>query len=260
MKLGPWLLLIILLVQACGPKKDLPEGAPSYLKDKELWETIQENRLTFNNLEVKGSGRYTEKDGASLSFRFTLRMAKDSLIWIDIADPILGLKIIRAQIDADQVSYFNRLERSYFEGSSAQLAAQEGFRFDFEPLMAILSANVLDWDQLWRQNYVEQYYELNNFPREGDTMPVGELSLIKQAIGPQDFRPRGLELKRPTQGELLQVRYEDYKDFDQLLFPESIRLRLVNKTDNQIELDIKSVEKNQVLSYPFRIPSNYEAL
>lgn len=260
MKLRFGSLFILLLVAACGPKVKLPAGAPALLSDNALWESIDKQALSYKQLELKGSGRYSDNEGSSLSFRFTLRVQKDSIIWVDLADPILGLKLVRAKLTSQKVSYYNRLDRTYFEGSSEELAQQAGLNFEFEPLMAILSANVLKWQQKWQQNYLPEYYELNNFPRDSLNPPSGEIQLIRQLIRPQNFRPQYLELKRPSQGEIVQVNYHDYKEFGDIIYPSFVKLRLLQQSDQNLELDIRSVERNQNLSFPYRIPNNYDAL
>lgn len=247
------------LLTACKPKKDLPEGAPNYLKDKELWSAIKDKALDFEALEISGSGNYSGAD-TKLSFRFKLRVLKDSLIWVDLADPILGLKIVRGQLSREQVAYYNRLDRSYFKGNSAQLAQDAGFSFDFEPLMAILSANVLEWNMAWQQEYIPAFYALNNYPSDSTAPPVGDLSLVRQEVLNEQFRPHYLEVKRPTRGQILQVNYQNYQDFDGILYPGNISIRLVQSSENQISLDIKSVEKMTEPRFPFRIPDSYEQL
>lgn len=252
-------LLLIFLVASCGPKKKLPEGAPAYLKEKALWKAIDENAFTFKALEIKGNGSFNDNKGTKLSFRYTLRVLKDSLIWVDLADPILGLKLVRAQITRDEVAYYNRLDRSYFKGKSSELAANAGFRFDFEPLMAALGANVLRWDQKWSQELIPNYYRLHNYPSDS-MIPMGEVNLIKQDIGSTNFRPQFLELRRPSSGELMQIEFGEYQNFEGSFYPSQIKMRVLSGTDNNIELNVRSMRINQNFKFPFRIPNDYDAL
>ena len=113
---------LLLLLAGCGPKRNLPKGSPSFLKDADLWEQIDGSELQFNSLEIKGSGSYTEVGSPKLSFKFTIKVAKDSLIWIDLADPILGLKLVRGILSKEKLAYYNRLERNYFEKWPLSLA------------------------------------------------------------------------------------------------------------------------------------------
>lgn len=250
---------LLLLLAGCGPKRNLPKGSPSFLKDADLWEQIDGSELQFNSLEIKGSGSYTEVGSPKLSFKFTIKVAKDSLIWIDLADPILGLKLVRGILSKEKLAYYNRLERNYFEGPSTEMAAKLGFNFEFEPLMALLGANVLRWNQDWRQVFVPAYYEFNNYPTDS-LPPTGEINLMRQQIIPANFRPNYLELKKPTSGEILQINYEDYQEMDGSLYPEEINLRVLQSADHRIELKVRSLKVNPKQSYPFRIPKDYNAL
>lgn len=250
--------LLVLFLAACSPKKKLPEGAPSLLSNAKLWENIHSNTLAFETLELKGSGSYEDSKGTKLSFRYTLRALKDSLIWIDLADPILGLKLVRAQITAEEVAYYNRLDRTYFKGNSTELASAAGFSFDFEPLMAIISANVIEWDQEWRQEFIQNYYRLSNYPE--DPKKLGPATLMKQTLLSESFRPMSFEIDRPGNTESMRVQFEDYKDFENHAYPQKIAISVLKEGVNKIEINVRALALNQNPKFPFRIPNNYNAL
>lgn len=250
--------LLVVFLAACSPKKKLPEGAPSLLSNNRLWENIHSNSLEFETLELKGNGSYEDSKGTKLSFRYTLRVLKDSLIWIDLADPLLGLKLVRAQITAKEVAYYNRLDRSYFKGNSEELAANAGFSFDFEPLMAIISANVIEWDQEWHQEFIQNYYRINNYPE--DQKGAGASPLMKQTLFSESFRPMSFDINRPRNNETMRVDFQGYKDFDGHSYPEKIAISVSKDGINKVEINVRSLELNQNPKFPFRIPNNYNAL
>ena len=254
------LLLSLFLVQACTPKVNLPEGAPPYLKTKDLIEKAKAKSLSFKSLKLSGKGRY-QTESSRQSFRFEIRMAKDSLIWIDLADPILGLKVARAVLTAEEGAYFNRLDRTFSRGSSAELAQKVGFQFDFKPLMAVLSASFLDGDFEWYQDYQVSYYGLSNLPQTPDQVPPppGEPQLF-QTFDAEYFRPLSYRIARPQFGQNLLIELKEYQDFESTRFPSKIHLEYIEKSEMVLDLELTSVSVDEKLSYPFRIPNGYEPI
>lgn len=254
-------LLVMGLLQACGPKIELPEGAPAYIKTNALIKAAKERSLNFNTLSIKGSGRF-EEAGKSQSFRFEIRMAKDSLIWVDLADPFLGLKVARGRLSKTELSYYNRLERNYRQGSSEKLAEQMGLSFDFEPMMAILSASFLDWNQNWYQDLVPGKHQLVNYPLEvNQAPPAPNMPLISQGIEANSYRPIDFRIRRNQVGQNISIELLNYQDFEGTDFPSQVNFHYQeNQRDIKIELKINSLKLDEALSYPFRIPSSYEKL
>lgn len=248
-------------IQSCGPKVDLPEGAPPYLKTKELIEKAEAQALDFETLSIKGKGRY-EENGKGQSFRFEIRLAQDSLIWVDIADPFLGLKVARGVLSAKEVSYYNRLERNYRQGPTAQLSDYLGFAFDFQPMMTVLSASFSTWDMDWYQDYQPEFYQLHNFStEEGAAPPAAGLPLMSQMLHAQSFRPVDFKLRRPESGQNLQISLQEYSRFADFDFPTLVEMNFQEAAKKlNLRLEISDVKRNENLSYPFRIPPSYEKL
>lgn len=253
--------ITLLSLQACGPKVQLPEGAPPYLKTKELIEKAEAEALSFENLSIKGKGRY-EENGKGQSFRFEIRLVQDSLIWVDIADPFLGLKVARGILSAEEVSYYNRLERNYRQGPADQMANYIGFTFDFKPMMTVLSASFSQWNMKWYQDYQPDVYQLLNYStEEGAAPPPAGSPLMSQALHPQSFRPLHFKLRRPQSGQNLQIELKDYQAFSDFEFPSLVQMDFQeNSKKLMLRLEITDVKRNENQTYPFRIPPSYEKL
>jgi hypothetical protein len=256
-KLGLY-FIILGFITACGPKVDLPEGSPPLLQTAKLIDLAKDNGLIFSSLKINGRGKFSGQ-GLNQSFKYELRVAHDSLIWIDIADPILGLKIARGLITKNEVAFFNRLNRKYQKGSSEEMAQKLGFNFDFEPLMSILSASFLNWEQSWRQDYRPHSYFLVNYPiSAGQLPPPPGVPLMEQELESKSFRPQSFKFDRPTQGQKLEVQLLEYQDFDAVQYPRKMLFNYKGKAPITIELEVSDLSLNEVLSFPFRIPSSYE--
>ena len=251
-------LALILFLGSCGLKRNLPEGAPSYLKLSKLEDKIQAQAFQFEKLSIKGKGRVRSPE-FNQSFRYEIRILKDSLIWVDIADPFIGLKVARGILSPQGFSYYNRLNRDYAEGSPASMAKKLGIEFQFAPLMAALGANYWQMEGKRFQSFIAQSYLIHNYDPTGKVQSIeAQSEFVNQEIEAQLFRPNYLEIKQPTAGKVFRVQYLDYQEFGDFQFPSQVEIEFIDGNKTQVILDIKSVEKHEKLSTPYSIPSKYD--
>jgi len=252
------LLALLAFTASCGLKRNLPEGAPRYLKLAKLEDKIQAEAFSFERLNIKGKGRVRSAD-FNQSFRYEIRILKDSLIWVDIADPFIGLKVARGILSPQGFSYYSRLTRDYAQGDPASMAKKLGIEFQFAPLMAALGANYWQMKSERFQSLVSQSYLIHNYDPSGKVHSVeAQTEFVNQEIAPGLFRPNYLEIKQPTAGKVFRVKYLDYQDFGDFKFPSQIEIEFIDGDKTQVILDIKSVEKHEELSTPYSIPSQYD--
>tara|TARA_R110002050_G_scaffold245145_1_gene382731 strand:+ start:1576 stop:2361 length:786 start_codon:yes stop_codon:yes gene_type:complete len=252
------LLILSVLVVSCGLKRNLPKGAPRYLKLPKLEEKIQAEAFQYERLSIKGKGR-VQSASINQSFRYEIRIIKDSLIWVDIADPFIGLKIARGILSPQGFSYYNRLERKYSQGDPKSMASKLGIEFQFAPLMAALGANYWQMKGERFQAFIADAYLIHNYDPSGKVQSVeAQSEFVNQEINSALYRPNYLEIKQPTAGKTFRVKYRDYQDFKDFKFPSQVEIEFLSSESTRVILDIKSVEKSDKLSTPYSIPSQYD--
>ena len=251
-------LTLFVFVVSCGLKRDLPAGAPRYLKLSKLEENIRKEAFAFENLSIKGKGR-VQSPGFNQSFRYEIRIIKDSLIWVDISDPFIGLKVARGILSPQGFSYYNRFERNYAEGDPKSMASKLGIEFQFAPLMAALGANYWQMDGELFQGFIAEAYLIHNYDPSGKAQGAeAQSEFVNQEINAALFRPSYLEIKQPTAGKTFRVKYNDYQEFADFKFPAQVEIEFLSRETTRVILDIKSVEKSNKLSTPYSIPTQYE--
>lgn len=255
------ILALVILAASCGSKKVIPEGAPPKTKEKALIEKIGQNTNAFKTLRFKSNAKYND-GSSSQSFRLEVRMIKDSLIWADVADPFLGIKVARAIIYKDSLAFYNKLEREYYAGNLRGLTEKLNFDFGFEDLQDILSGNrVIDIDRSFDLFYRKDAYLLANFDADGndnDSIPkAGQIEFNEVYISPDHFKPL-IQLKRiPTQGMSYVIWNNNIQDWGNFLFPKQLKVEYTQNQTSGLSLEIKSLETNKPTSFPFNIPSGY---
>jgi hypothetical protein len=252
------LFAVLSITLSCGIKRKLPEGAPSYLKLSQLEENIKTQAFHYEKLRIKGKGR-VRSPGFNQSCRYEIRVLKDSLIWVDISDPFIGLKVARGILTPSGFSYYNRLERNYAKGDTKGMAAKLGIDFQFAPLMAALGANYWQMDGERFQGFIADSYLIHNYDPSGK-VPTAEAQeeFVNQKIDKSLFRPAHMEIKQAIAGKIFTVKYTGYKDFTGFKFPSQVEIEFISSESTLIILDINSVEKSEKLSTPYSIPSQYD--
>jgi len=248
-------LLGLLILNACKPKMVLPEGAPEAIRTKKLLEQVEEARFEFEQLKLKGTGRF-EGQGMKLGFRFEIRVQKDSLIWVDLADPLLGLKLVRGKLSAKEYIYLNRLERNYRQGAPKEAAQSIGLDFEMPAVMQVIAANYWPLLQAEQKGAVGQYLIqglLQVSEKEGRK--------AKQYLDPELLRPNKVVVDEARTGRNLEVNYSDYEEMEGQWFPKKMTIDFKDgEEQTKLELNVKSLELNQKQTFPFRLPNGYKRL
>lgn len=260
-----YILLVAFLFSACKSSKNLPEGAPAVIKRKALDEEMAAAKNTYNTLRLLGTGHFDDGK-TSQSFRLEVRIAHDSLIWLDVADPILGIKVARAVVYKDSVAFVNRLEKEYFTGRVADLQRKFKLEFGFETLQGILSANMLfaiskDFELYYRPGA----YLLSDFnpdpkgEQEGMEKYFGKTVFQQVYVDTKNYKPATQVQREPAFGKSYVVENENLKTFeDGLVYPENISITYTQNEATKVKIEAKKVSKNEDgLNFPFNIPSSY---
>jgi len=259
------LLFSELFFSACKSGKNLPAGAPEAIKPKHLQEQIANAENRFNTLHIVGTGNYSNAKDAQ-SFRLEIRILQDSLIWIDIADPLIGIKVARAIVYKDSVAFMNRLDKEYFSGNIGALQERFKLDFGFETLQSILSANTLFAlsDKEFELFYKPGAYLLSDFNPDpkgeegGMEKYFGKEKFRQTYIDPANFKPTMQVQKEPTFGKSYTVENQDIKTVGSLKYPETIALSYTQNETTNVRIDVKKVDVDEPgLNFPFNIPSSY---
>lgn len=257
-----FVLSIVWLTVQCGGSKKLPDGAPAQLKTAALFDSIETAENTPTVLIMKAAANL-QAPAISQSFRLEVRIFRDSLIWLDFADPILGIKAARAVIYPDSVAFINKLKRECFSGNITTLQRKFNFSFNFYDLQAILSGNLVP--KAYNRKTLEQYpmvsaYQLTDFPQNSKNQqainPLQE-QFTKLLINPSNYKPTSQEQREPVNGKLYTLLYNSFLQTNTITYPTKIKVEYVDGEQSVLMLDVQDVETPTSTNFPFSIPSNY---
>ena len=258
-KFGLLLCLVVLLI-SCKAKKELPEGAPAVIKQKELLSLIEQSENDFENLRIKTTGNLEMADQGQ-NFRAEIRILRDSLIWVELADPVLGLKLARALITPDSVFMINRIDREYLKGDISELQSQFGINYGFYELQDVLTGNIVfEINRDFDLYYIPGYYLLSSVKPElfGQSMPADSVTEYKVQVDPENYKARKQIQYNSASSESYSLSYVAFEKAGQALFPQVIEMEYGTTGEGKLRLVVKRLDQDDPeLRYPFNIPSGY---
>lgn len=210
-----------------------------------------QNKHDFSTLNIRANAKY-EDEKQSHSMNADIRIKKDEIIWINIK--FLGIPMAKAMITPTKVSYYEKINNTYFDGDFSLLSNWLGTDLDFNKVQNLFLGKALDdlTKDRWISEVVEKMFRLSS-PKSSDVSEEfyfeGANYLLKKETIHQASKNRNLE-----------IRYPSYKEENKMFLPNEINIKAEQKDKVTIDIEYKHTTFNEKLSYPFSIPSGYTAI
>lgn len=244
-------LTICIIITSCKSKKEtlVIEDAATAKVVREHYANAPEFETMSSRLRLK----YQDED-RSQSVTVSFRMEKDSTIWMSAQ--LLGFPLAKALITKDRVSYYEKINKTYFEGDYRLLSQWLGTPLDFQKLQNLLLGQTI-YD-LREDNYV-----LTESTRGYQLVPSGELDAIKKMflLDAVSYKAIAQQLSQEKENRNVTVTYPQYQRVEKRSIPEDIKI-IANDGGNttQIEISLRTVSFDVPVSFPFEIPAGYDEI
>lgn len=277
-RLSGWLFLLPLILSSvfssCKTRQKITLNNGKCILDfksaKTLTSNLKSKEFKFNRLNAKLTVEAVV-DSSENSFSVTLRMKKDSIIWMSMSK--LGIEGARVLITKDSVKFIKRALGSdngkYFIGDYAYISKMLNSELDFELLQSLLVGNSVE------------FYDEDEKIKSGIDNCQYTLGTIRK-FKLRKVMEKGKELKEPAQSIYLiplsfkiarvvfyefnpdrsfDAHYGAYELIDSTqLFP--MKMNYVIKAQKNVTVDINytKIVLNEEQSFPFKVPDNYEQI
>ncbi|WP_018479620.1 DUF4292 domain-containing protein [Pontibacter roseus] len=239
-------LLGMLLFSAC--KKETIPTAASTVTETVGNVTVQ--NLDFTYLNARGQLKLEDK-GETTSSGYALRMKKDSIIWVSVL-PGLGIEAARFKMTRDSVYVMNRIHKEYTATSYDFLSKRLNVYMDFNVVQAILLGN----------------YQANGTEKattEGQLQHVQQLRenlLFDYFISHQNLKLQQLNVKDQATGNTITVTYDSFQPIGEVPFAHALVAQVLQagQVSDFSLTHSKVTVSDEVLEFPFSIPSGYKRL
>jgi hypothetical protein len=239
-------LLGILLLSGC--KKDvIPSDASA---TTETIGRVSIQNIDFNYLTARGQLKLEDK-GETTTSGYALRVKKDSVIWVSVL-PGLGIEAARLKITQDSVFIMNRIHKEYTATDFGFLSKRFKVDMNYDVLQAILLGNyqsqgrekVMDSDKI---QHIQQLRPnlLFDFFIARDNQKLQQLNVVDQFTG-----------------NTVTVRYNNFQAVGQVAFAHEMAAQVIQTgMESTFVLNHNKVTTtNEVISFPFAVPSDYKRL
>jgi hypothetical protein len=242
----------MLLLVGCKSTKSITssEELNNKLSSKQLIKEHTKQEAKFKTLQSKVKVEYI-RGSKSQSHTINLRIEKDKIIWLNAT-----FSLVRAKITPTKVSFYNKLDNTFFEGDFSLISDLLGTELNFENLQNLLLGQAL--------------YNLNNDSYEADVHESSYLLIPKEQntlfetfflLNPKHFKMDSQQLAQALENRMLQIDYKNYQEVEKQVFPKEIRIiALEGNEETIINMEFKSISLNNELRFPFRIPSGFDEI
>jgi hypothetical protein len=262
-------LLLLLSFSSCKNQKKITLNNGKCILDfknaRTLTTYLKTNELKFTWLKAKLSAEALI-DSSSNSFTISLRMRKDSIIWMSISK--LGIEGARVLITKDSVKFTNTIQNKYFKGDYAYISKLLNTELDFEMLQSLLVGNSVafyDDDEKIKPGVNDCQYTLGTVRKfkmrrveRGKELrePAQSIFMI-----PENFKIARILFYEFNPDRSFDAHFGDFTKVDSSqLFPQKMNYTIKAQKNVTIDLNYTKVTLNEEQSFPFKIPDNYEQI
>lgn len=235
-----------------------------------LYDHVQFNKIRYKTLSLKFSADY-QKGEESQSFGGTIRIKKDSFIWISVV-PALGIEAARIFITRDSIKVINRIKSTYFTGNFSYLKKMLNLEIDYDLLESILTNELFiysrtpDEEETVRgfktlvdsNQYVIQSVRERKVNRKIKKNKTNDLIFQEIYIIPEIFKIVRITINDFEFLKSLDLKYTNFNPFEEQLFPQNINCKIQDRNNViNVSIEYNKITINKDLEYPFSIPEKY---
>lgn len=253
-----YIMVLVFVASACKTNKAVVEATNvKKMNARKVVKKHLENTFAANTLDAKIKVRYTNNRGSQRKrheFRVTLRMIKDSVIWMRGAK---ALTVFKVKITPNSFSFYSPLSKEYFEGDFSLLEKLLGVSLTFEQVQdLLLGKSVFEMKgRRFDSEVADNSYKLT--PKvQKDFFDV----FFK--VNPMHFKLDQMFLEHQEKDQTLRIDYSAYSKVENDLIPIKMMINATEAEDayTWINLEYRSLKVNQPVKMNFRIPSGYKRI
>lgn len=297
MKIGHiiWVLCIVILTSCAASQGEKVVRKRKKLKgmsNAKLYKETVANYLDYNTISFKKINISYEQAGKKQNFRGSVRILKDSIIWLSISK--LGIEGMRVKLTPDSVAFIDRLHRQYMITDYSYLNERFNLKLDYYLVQSILTNELPEYriagDLPFFRNFkgkktathylfyskkrkAKRYWKTQQklTGNEGSTLEILRISPDLMRLESIDIYDTQFFKERGQQTVNFNLKYENYKTYNEKhLFPERIITTVQRKLTKEqptpksfsekmmLTITVNRLEIDEEnLSFPFKISKKY---
>ena len=279
------LVVIVLIMFSCRTTRHISTEKVRIMGAGRLYTLVTENYLPYNSISIKFYVNI-KFDDVERSISGTLRIRKDSLIWISIT-PALGIEMARIQFTPDSIMFMNKLKDEYFKKSYDYFDNKFQTDLSFNDLQAFFSNEIFLYsetdeehnEKINADNKEKGFFRKTFIPSTDSNMYVlkthrkhkikkyikknktTDLIVETLHITPDIFKISKVAINDYGEKRTLNIQYFDFIDVNSKAMPSKINID-INTAEKHLTTEIKynKITVNSDVSFPFKIPDKYKRI
>ncbi len=206
--------VIVIMFGSCKSVKSVSDAKIKRLSAEKVIANHYNREFNFKTLSTRVKVKYD--DGRkSFSPNATIRFEKDKTIWLSVK--LLGITLAKAMITPEKVSYYEKINNTYFEGNFELLSDWLGTELDFDKVQQMLLGQALF-------NLRKDKYKSTINDQKYLLKPKQDLALFEKLflVSPDSFKISSQQLKQPIENRNLTINYQSYQKVGNQDFPKEI--------------------------------------
>jgi hypothetical protein len=254
MKIFSKIIIILLVVfTSCKSNKSTVDSSINSISTKKIINNHYNAGFDKKTINARINAKYKDEK-TSVSFSIKLRIEKDKTIWMSATK--FGIPVAKLKITPSRVTYYEKMQRTFFDGDFSLLSKWLGTELDYEKVQNILLGQaVLNLKKgKYNSEIANNLYQLK---------PKKDFDLfgILFFMNPDNFKVNRQEIRNPKKQQLLSVSYPNYSKIKGEQFPKNIDIRAIDhKKITTINIEYRTIEFNENLTFPFSIPNGYKEI
>lgn len=264
------LAFFLLSITSCKQQQKIKETSTKcnliFKSSKVLTSKLTSQEFRFDRFSGKLNAE-TKIDSSYSSFTVSLRIKKDSVIWMSLSK--LGIEGARVLVTTDSVSFMNRLEKIYFKGDFSYLSRLLNVQLDFELLQSLLVGNSVSYykeEEKIKAGVSKCMYMLGTIRKSKLRKVVKKGKELKEPaqiiyLEPETFKISQIQFHEFNPDRSFGAEFKNFTNVDSVqFFPLNIDYNI--KADKEIDIAVNytKIRLNEKQGFPFRIPQTYEKM
>ncbi|QJP33707.1 DUF4292 domain-containing protein [Nonlabens sp. Ci31] len=238
-------IALLLLLAGCASTQRAANNATATAKKSKVVKAHEAARTDFKTMNSRLSVSY-DNSKTTRSFTVNLRMEKGKQIWMSAG--LFGITAAKVYITPDRVQLYEKLNKRAFDGDFSLISDFLGEEITFEQLEDLLLGQAVE------------PLENKNFTIVNNEYQFQQVAVMTKMFNlrPTDFKVSEQSISKPSEGSFLKVNYPEYQIVDGRVIPSEIKID-AHQGDriSKVEMELKSVDFDQEMTFPFNMPSGY---
>lgn len=219
---------------------------------KEIVDGHYNNAKNFKTLAIKASVDYKDKK-TKQSVSAEIRIKKDETILVSVR--FLGITMAKAIITPTRVSYYEKINGTYFDGNYAALSKWLGTDLDFTKVQ-----NMLLGDAIYDLSKGKYAASLENGQHKLQSMDRSAISKLFFFEGANYFLKKEVISQAGQEPRTLDIQYPAYKEYPKGILPAQIKIEAEQNDIVNIGIEYNTVTFDENLTFPYEVPDGYKQI